>query len=667
MTVQAVDTETRTIVTADTGAEHGVVLFIPLDKLKASPRNARKTPHRPEAIEALAASIAAKTVIQPPVVEPERGESGAPTGCYLVTVGEGRRQALRLLAKRKQIKKTHPVRCVLDLQNDPHEISLDENVTRSDMHPADQFEAFREQAERRGFSAEEIGARFGVAAQVVRQRLRLGAVSPRLMAAYRAEEVTLDQLMAFAVSEDHARQEQVFEQLSWNRAPHLVRRAMTEAKMAATDRRALFVGLEAYAEAGGTILRDLFTEDGGGWLEDVALVEQLVAGKLDGLALEVREREGWKWAEAHIDYPHGHGLGRAYPGPVIHSSEDLAAHAALEAEQDALAAQWEAVEDLPPEVETRLREIEIDIAALDDGEAYALDDIQRGGVFVVLGHDGMARIERGLIRPEDEPPVSSEEEDAEGETVIVQRPATTGDGEIAPEDEEADGLSPLPERLVLDLTAHRTLGLRNALAVQPTLALTAVVHALALRAFYASHEQPTCLELRLTSAPLDSHAAAIMETPAGRLLAERHEAWAARLPRRSEAVWAFIGGLDSGALLDLLAHCAALSINAVRVPWERKPGAWAHADVLATAASLDMAALWSATVDSYLGRVTKARIREAVGEGVSPDAAQRIADLKKAPMAQEAETLLAGTGWLPPLLRTANPHEAASAMTVAAE
>ena len=99
------------------------------------------------------------------------------------------------------------------------------------MHPADQFEAFRRLAEERGLGAEEIGARFGVSAQVVRQRLRLGAISFKLMDLYRTEELTLDQLMAFAVSDDHARQEQVLEQLSWNRSPHLIRRAMTEAKV----------------------------------------------------------------------------------------------------------------------------------------------------------------------------------------------------------------------------------------------------------------------------------------------------------------------------------------------------------------------------------------------------------------------------------------------------
>jgi ParB family transcriptional regulator, chromosome partitioning protein len=184
--------------------------FIALDKLKKSPKNARKTPHREASIEAYAASIAAKGILQNLVVEPELDADGAVTGLYFVTIGEGR--------KRKEIKKSEPIRCVIDTANDPHEISLDENVTRENMHPAVQFEAFKKLAEERGFGAEEITAQFGVTPHVVRQRFRLGAVSPKLMQIYRDGDLSLDQLMAFAITEDHARQEAVYERLSYTSA-----------------------------------------------------------------------------------------------------------------------------------------------------------------------------------------------------------------------------------------------------------------------------------------------------------------------------------------------------------------------------------------------------------------------------------------------------------------
>ena len=653
--------------TAQTETPSGAVIEVPLNKLKKSPKNARKTPHGDAAIEALAASIAAKGMLQAPVIEPEVGAEGQPTGFWLVTIGEGRRLAMLLRAKRKEIRKTEPVRCVVDTTNDAHEISLDENITRTEMHPADQFEAFRRLAEERGLSAEDIGARFGVTAQVVRQRLRLGAVSPRLMAIYRDGGLTLDQLMAFAVSEDHARQEQVYEQLTFNRSPGVIRRAMTEAKVPASDRRAIFVGAEAYTEAGGTILRDLFTEDGGGWFEDVALLDRLVAERLDALGAEVQAREGWKWTVASLDYPHGHGLRRVYPHAVERPAEDQARIDALSEEYDALVSQWDAVEDLPPEVEARFKEIDAALEAFGDGTAYDPDDVARAGAFVILGHDGQARIERGLIRPEDEPPVveadADEEPEGDAERAEADEPAP---GEAEPEEDDA---APLSERLVLDLTAYRTVGLRDALAGDPTLALTALTHALALKAFYPPYEQASCVDVKLVSAYLDGHAPGVSDSPAGRRIAERHERWAARLPREASEVWDCLSAFGAGDLMDLLAHCVSLGVSAVRNPLDRKPAAWDHADRLASAASLDMTTTWAPTAERYLARVTKRRILEAVAEARGAEVAERISDLKKTEMVETAEVLLSGTGWLPPLLRTpqATTADEAAPQPMAAE
>jgi ParB family chromosome partitioning protein len=628
----------------------GTMLDIPLNKLKKSPKNARKTPHTEAAIEALAASIGAKSMLQAPVVEPELDAAGQPTGLWLVTIGEGRRLAMLLRARRKEIRKTEPVRCRVETDLDAHEISLDENVTRSAMHPADEFEAFKTLADERGLSAEEIGARFGVSAHVVRQRLRLGSVSPRLMEVYRAGDLTLDQLMAFAVSDDHARQEQVFDQLSWNRSASLIRRAMTEAKVPAGDRRALFVGVEAYVEAGGTVLRDLFTEDGGGWWEDVALLDRLVLGKLEAVAETVRA-EGWKWVTPSLDYPHGHGMRRVYPQPVERSPEDAAAIAALSEEYDAEVTRWDSAEDLPPEVEARLTQIEAELAAYGEAMAYDPAEVARGGAFIILGHDGTARIERGLIRAEDEPPQPEDGGQDDGEAGGGSGP-DGGQGESDPVEPDEDPAAPLSERLVLDLTAYRSVGLRDAVASDPTLALSALVHALALRIFYPG-VSASCIDLKLVSACLDGFAPGVSDSPAGRRIAERDEAWATRLPAQAGDAWTMVSALGAGELLDLLAHCVSLGVSAVRNPLDRKPEAWAHADRLATAAGLDMTQTWTATTRSYFGRVTKPRILDAVAEAKGAEAAERLAGLKKTEMAEAAEQALAGAGWLPALLRTA--------------
>lgn len=66
--------------------------------------------------------------------------------------------------------------------------------------------------------------------------------------------------------------------------------------MRASDRRAMFVGLDAYEAAGGVVLRNPFQSDDGGWLEDVALLDGLVAEKRKAEA-ETIAAEGWKWIE----------------------------------------------------------------------------------------------------------------------------------------------------------------------------------------------------------------------------------------------------------------------------------------------------------------------------------------------------------------------------------
>lgn len=646
----------------------GIEILVPLNKLKKSPNNARKVPHSEATIEALAGSIQHKGMIQNLVIEPEVREDGTPTGSYLVTAGEGRRLAQLLRVKRKQIKKTQPIRCYLDTENDPAEISLDENVTREAMHPADQFERFRELAESKGYGAEEIGARFGVSATVVKQRLRLGAVSPRLLQVYRESGLTLDQLMAFAITEDHARQEQVFENLHHNREPWIIRRDMTANNVPGDDRRAVFIGTEAYIEAGGNVIRDLFGEDRGGFFEDAGLLDMLAVEKLREVAAQV-QAEGWKWAEAHIDYPHANGMRRVYPQPVALSDEDEARLEALSTEYDALAEGYSSYDEMPEDVATKLQAVADEIDAISaKRSAYDPQIVANGGVFVVLNHDGAVRVERGFVRAEDEaaafPQPEVEDEATEPEAGECEQ-AEDG-GVIEPvEDEDEEPGKPISDSLIRDLSAHRTLALRVALAERPDLALVALTHTLTAQTFY-SYAEAGCLEVRPTMTPLGSHADGIEDTPLAARASEAHEAWAERMPRDVADLWGFIVGLDDERRTALLAHCAARTVNALRLPWDRKPRSLETADRLASALALDVAKDWTPTVDSYLGRVTKAHIVEAVAQGVSEDAARRIADMKKPDMAQAAEQLLAGSGWLPAVLRTAEP-EAEKPASVEAE
>lgn len=634
----------------------GEVLEIALDKLKASPRNVRRVSHTAQDIEARAASIRYKGLLQPLVVEPEVKEGGEASGYYLVTIGEGRRQALRLLAKRKLLSKHEPVRCVVDTLNDPGEISLDENTSRRDMHPADQFEAWKDLAERKGYSAEEIAARSGVSPQVVRQRLRMGAVAPALLDIYREGGLTLEQVMAFAVSPDPERQMQVYAQLApHQRQTYAIRRAMTEAKVPADDPRVRFVGVDAYVAAGGAFLVDLFTETGEGWLEDVALLDRLVAEKLQAEAVALRKAEGWKWTAAYLAYPYDHGCSRIWERALPRAPEEEAKRSALYAERDGLIERYPDLADLPEAAQARLAEIDGQLDALADAYGFDPQEKARAGAFVVLGGDGETRVERGYVRPEDEPPAEVE---TAADTMDADPDADDGAEEDGEDDERGEiedpageANAPISQRIRADLTAHRSTALRYALAQDPDLALVALTHALLLRVFRGVGGYASCLDIRLGSRNLAADGEGVEDAPAARANAERHQAWARQTPDDPEAYWDFVVGLDADSRMGLMAHCVSLSLDAVR-GWDNRPMAWKHADRLASALDLDMSDWWSPTNARYLGAVTKAQIVDAVAEGVSAEAGERLAGLKKAEMIEAAEPQLVAARWLPACLRT---------------
>src|SRR6056297_3617889 len=241
---------------------------IPFNKLMLSQSNVRHV-KAGVSIEELADDIARRTLLSSITVRPVLDDSGAETGMYTIPAGGRRFRALELLVKQKRMNKTALVPCIVRTDGLAEEDSLAETVQRAPLHPLDQFRAFQAMREK-GRTEAEIAAAFFVSASVVRQRLKLAAVAPSLLDAYAEEEMTLDQLMAFTVKPDHARQEQVWEALQrhYSRQPYEIRRMLTEGAVRASDKRAQFVGLDDYVEAGGEILGDLFQQDDGGWLEN---------------------------------------------------------------------------------------------------------------------------------------------------------------------------------------------------------------------------------------------------------------------------------------------------------------------------------------------------------------------------------------------------------------
>ena len=652
---------------------------IPFNKLVLSQSNVRRT-KAGVSIEELAEDIARRTLLQSLNVRPVLDAEGAEAGMFEVPAGGRRYRALQLLVKQKRLAKTAPIPCVVrapSVDISAEEDSLAENVHRAALHPLDQFRAFQA-LRQKGQSEEEIAAAFFVGVNVVQQRLRLASISEKLLDIYAEDGMSLDQLMAFTVTPDHARQEQVWDaiQHSYSQEPYQIRRMLTERTVRASDRRALFVGLDVYEQAGGVIMRDLFQQDDGGWLENVGLLDGLVAEKLKTEAEKIAA-EGWRWIEVDVDFPYGHThrLRELEGAPTDLTAEEHATIEALNAEYAKLEAEYENADELPDDVDARLGEIETALAAFEDRPvSYDPAEIGRAGVFVGIDADGSLSIDRGYVRPEDEAPVTVDgdgeadagrgaSEGGEPSPPSVQRAVITIGGQAEPEEDEDNAIRPLPDRLVSELTAYRTLALRDAVANNPRVAMTALLHKLCLDTFQHS-ASGACLEASVRHVFFSIQPADLKDSTSAKAVVERHEAWKVDLPTDEAALWDWLAALDETSRAALLAHCVSFGVNALYEKGDRYGGAGVsvhgvqrrlvQADRLAQAVGLDMAeAGWRPTVDSYLGRVTKPRILEAVREAKGEQSAQLIDHLKKAEMAKEAERLLDGTGWLPEPLRLA--------------
>ncbi|UDF04074.1 ParB/RepB/Spo0J family partition protein [Asticcacaulis sp. AND118] len=520
---------------------------IPFNKLVLSQSNVRRV-KAGLSIEDLAASIARRGLIQSLHVRPVLDAAGAETGMFEVPAGGRRFRALELLVKQKRLAKSAPVPCVVSDANGDvliEEVSLAENIERAPLHPLDQYRAFRTMREK-GMTDDAIAAAFFVTPQVVKQRLRLVTVAPSLLDIYAEDGMTLEQLMAFSVSNDHGRQEQIWQTVgnSWQSEPWQIRRMLTESTVQGTDKRARFVGAEVYEAAGGVILRDLFNADNGGWFQDVALLDRLASEKLKSLAQEIAN-EGWKWIEAGISLPYGvqDGLRKLAGTAAELSEEDDQRYRDLTEEYDRIEAEYKDADELPEAIDARLGEIETILLSYETRPiTFDPAEVTIAGAFIYLNTDGHPVVERGFVRLEDEatdetqsgthsvlPDATSVNEAQEGTLPPAQPTSITVGGQTVglPSDEEDEGLKPIPERLLQELTAYRTLALRNALADNPQAAIIALLHQLISITFNLRHGG-TALEVSVHKASFPAQSEDLKDCPAATAITERQERWPAR-------------------------------------------------------------------------------------------------------------------------------------------
>lgn len=638
-------------------------VLVPLERLFISEANVRRV-HHAEGIVELAALIEAQGLLQ------RLSVVAVSDGRFAVVAGGRRLRAMQLLAQSGRWSASQSVECKCYDDADAVEVSLAENSGREAMHPADQMEAFRTLVEE-GLTVAQVAGRFGVSALTVERRLKLARLAPRFIAMYRADEIEPEQLQALALVDDHAAQEAIWDGLpSYDRDAWTLRRLITEQSCSGDSRLARFVGIEAYEARGGAVRRDLFAEAGDAssvYLDDPVLLQALAMKRLRSLAEEVRA-EGWGWVDCLTDGDHlalrryGHEV-QAERAPT---PEEAQAIEAMEAEHAALSKAYDQSEEAsqdsdpgPDAYEVEEQRLSGALDALDEKldaaraalQAWTPEQMARSGVLLHIDHSGRVVVHRGLIRPEDKK--AARAANATGGTAGEGDGGDASKGSTGSADDGNENAKRRPEfseKLMRDLTAHRTAALQAALMQNPHVALVTLVHRMAETVFdqYSRGHDVVKIHVRVTGDyTLAEHASDYAHSPAGVLLGQATTEWGDRIPGDSESLFSWLLGQAQGTLLELLAYCTARSIDAV-TGHERSHD---QSDAIAEALGVDMADWWVPNAANYLGSVSKAKALEAVKEATGIDSTKTVAGMKKPDAVAHCASQLEGSRWLPAPLR----------------
>ncbi len=654
---------------------------IPLSRLALAPENVRKTPPDACADAEIKASIAAHGLLENLVARPEGDD---PDGAYAVVAGGRRLAALKALAEDGAIGANYPVPCLIATNGNAGELSLAENVVRIAMHPADQVVAFAGLAAS-GATASAIAARFGVSERTVEQRLRLGNAAPELLEAYRAGDIDLQILMAFAVTTDHARQRAVWEQVSgqpYRAAAWQVKRMLTEERVPAGTAVARFVGVDAYEAAGGPVLRDLFADEHehGVWLEDAVLLEKLAMAKLQAAADELSTR--WKWAEAvvEVDWSATARYGRIHPEPGEPTDEEKADIEKLRTRHDELVnldeEDWtdELVEEAEA-IEPRLHEIEAEVASR---ARFKPEDFAIAGCIATVGRDGSIQVIQGLVKPEDmpKPAEGSTDQHAGGGQDDADTAAATGTERIAgpalstsvqsPRDREAEARKEAGVGIGLadDLRSIRTALVKAHLAGDFEAAFDLMLFQMGRAVFTPAHQDHA----------LDIAVRETADRPKMRMNEAEFADWSpgeAMLEDRSHlsfdwleiedraGAFAALRALPQAAKQALFAACVARTVNG-QLAFEH--GARPELEATVARLDIDFARHVRPTADLYWSRIAKGRIMETARSVCGPAWASPRSKYKKPELAEAMEQAFAAGD--PPLGLGADAHAAALAWTM---
>ena len=621
---------------------NGRLITLPLSELHISSLNARANDLSD--VSELAALLDSQGQLQNLIVVKDEQGHGV--------VGGGRRyRAFRLNEQRGKIPTDHPVFCLLTDEENALAASVAENSGRDEMHPADQFVAFKSLVET-GSSVDEVAARFGCTPLVVRRRLQLAKVSPKLVAAFRAGEMNLEALQAFTLVDSQKLQEKV-----WNNTPgylrsaYNLRRSLTEGSTdAAHDRYAGFVGLDAYEAAGGSVIRDLFGGPNSGYIKDAALMQQLAQDKLETVAEQLRA-EGWSFVTIYpeIGWKQTNPYGRSKPNVRPLTEGEQAEIDKLEAACADANARLHPDDDNTELTDGDIEALEQTITAhqvrinaiRDSSLTYTDRQKKKAGAILGLDHSGQLEIHRGMIAPVDPKVAKAREKEkaaAAGEPVEDDRPAHS-------------------EALIRKLTANRSAAMSAHLLEAPREALNLLFATLATKIFYEGYYGASGLAIVPTeqTGALLSTADDLEASKAFVALNDRREDIRKLLPEDPTTLFYWAGEQTLVTVIELLAYCTASCINVTTSNEHNKP-----LENVEQTIGLNMADWWQPTVKSYIGQVRKDVITAALSSvGIGDIAIKELDKLKKAGLGTKAEKLLADSGWLPPILRPKDPPKPA--------
>ncbi len=652
--------------TAETNSRQPGFVRIPLNKLAISERNIRRTDRRAD-LEALAASIKSLGLLQNLSVTRADGDR------FTVVAGGRRLAALTALAKQGVIARDFPVPCHILDDDAALESSLAENVQRVATDAMDEVDAFAALKDQ-GFDTTAIAQRFGCTIRHVDQRLALAALSPKLKAAYRKGDLSLDAARAFCIEPDVARQEAVFKMLGKPIA-HAgnVRAQLTHGRMRGTDRLARFVGLKAYETAGGSLTRDLFL-DSEIYVDDPPLMSRLANEKLEAFREDLLGK-GWGWVNVNLGHARFESASsqRVQPSRRQPTDDEAATLAKLEADIEELKNSLEDADDDDPRWTERDRLEAEHQTLIETLTSWDPQEMALAGVVISVEHDGRLFFSHGVVAKADASKLTKlrrQRDEANAKRLGSKPESTAIDSEAPNTDETAtdnnasndvaeapweEPRATLPRALVRDLTATRTTAIRRELVKAPHTTLALGVFAL-LRHAVSGYGAPG---ISLTARPrwLADHDG----------LGEEREAWVASIPDTEGGLLEWCLAQQAQVLIEALAVIVACNIDFAHedanIDDRRKQ---ALADRIATALDLDMTRHWAPDL-AFWTRLPKAALIAAIETAPCTtrlDDLDRAAFLKmlsrktKDELATTAAQVLEGSGWLPAMLVTpeVEPH-----------